>query len=288
MNELPTRPHPPPCACDACVAWAKVIVSTPTERRYDPAKRAADILRGPAPDVGPLGDFAESVIAVAERATGKSRAWLLSEAAKMAASAAAREDAATPKRPTRETVAGRGVPELHLCNVYDREPEACSALQAVRWFLAGSQTVVVLSGGVGTRKTGSACWALTQRSGTFTSANEAIRASASKLPDDIERWRRIRATQLLVLDDLGGEYVDDKGFRVAQVNALFDERYGAKAKTIVTTNLDSKAFRATYGERVSDRIRESDGWKPIGGESIRREIARAQAGSRPDDGDDAA
>lgn len=261
MSELPPRPHRTPCACPECAEWAKAIVATPTERRYDPQTSP------PAVDM-PLAEFSRSIIAIACKATGMTEERLREEAAKLT-----REDTPAPSQPpgpTREQVAGRMVPEIHIASVYDKEPQSCDALAAVRTFLKSDRTMLVLSGGVGLRKTGSACWALTQKPGTFIVADDMIRCSASRDPDDVTMWRRCRGTQLLVVDDLGGEYVDDKGFRIAQVNGLVDYRYGHKLKTIITTNLDWATFASTYRDRVADRIKESGRWVNLGGESIRR------------------
>ncbi len=163
----------------------------------------------------------------------------------------------------------RGVPEKHLKAVYDRPPIDCEALRAVRDFLASEKTSLVLAGGTGTRKSGSACWALTQRPGVFITEDEVIRLQSSRLPEDVEAWRRARAAQVLVVDDIG-EYSDDKGWGVKVITGLWNHRYSSELKLIVTVNKTRQEFVREFGERIADRIRESGRFVVLGGESVRR------------------
>lgn len=277
----PSRPHPAPCGtpmqpCAECEAWAKAVVAAPGVKKYDPAERVAKIMRGAQPEGGPLGDFMNRMIELAMKQTRMSREEI--EAAAVAMRETREEDFGMKgrnDRPDRGVVAARGVPELHLCNIYDRAPVECDALAAVREFLDGSKTFLAMAGKPGVRKTGSACWALTQGPGTFTTARDAVRVSASQLPEEQEWWRRIRKTGLLILDDVGNQYFDQKGFGKSAIASLLDDRYAGKLKTIVITNLDWNDFKAEVGERVADRIRESGRWLPLGGESVRRDLGKA-------------
>jgi hypothetical protein len=173
-------------------------------------------------------------------------------------------------RPSRESVANRGVPELHLRSIYDRDPVKCVSLDALQDFLGSDMTLLVLSGGVGTRKSGSACYGLVMRAGRYVTADELSSLAASRDEDGVVSYRQIKKAGLLVIDDLGGEYVDDKGWFVRALNAVIDARYSACLKTVLTTNLTAQQFKATYGERIADRIRESGKWWDIGGQSVRR------------------
>jgi hypothetical protein len=175
-----------------------------------------------------------------------------------------------PPKPTRESVLNRGVPELHLRNIYDRDPIECDSLARVQEFLGSDMTLLVLSGGVGTRKSGSACYGLVMRAGRYVTADDLSGLAASRDEDGVVSYRQIKKAGLLVIDDLGGEYVDDKGWFVRALNAVIDARYSACLKTILTTNLTAEQFKATYGERIADRIRESGRWRDIGGQSVRR------------------
>jgi DNA replication protein DnaC len=60
----------------------------------------------------------------------------------------------------------------------------------------------------------------------------------------------------MVIDDLGVEYLDKNGNFLQRLDELIDERYSNYRQTIITTNLNVKAFKERYGERVADRIRE--------------------------------
>ena len=74
---------------------------------------------------------------------------------------------------------------------------------------------------------------------------------------------------VLVVDDLGSEYNDAKGFFSALLDEVIDCRYGAKLPTVITTNLDSSGFSARYGARVVDRIREAGRFINCGNTSLR-------------------
>jgi hypothetical protein len=78
---------------------------------------------------------------------------------------------------------------------------------------------------------------------------------------------------LLVIDDLGGEYQDAKGFFLSLLDELVDARYSRKLATIVTSNLDLAAFTTRYGVRIVDRIREAGRFVGCGNASLRRRPA---------------
>lgn len=256
---LPQRPHDAPCACTECAEWARAIVAIPVETR-----KLAPVPSVVAPEM-PLADFMRGIVEMACKATGMTEEQLRARGAELQY-----EPPPRPVRCDRETAAARGIPEIHLAAVYDHEPVECDALTAVRMFVGSGHVILVLSGGVGLRKTGSACWLLTRKAGRFVKADELMRLAGSRDPEDVTLWRQTRGTQVLVIDDLGGEYVDDKGWAVKVVNALVDYRYEHRLKTVITTNLEAPKFRATYGERVADRIRESGRWLTLGGQSVRR------------------
>ena len=75
---------------------------------------------------------------------------------------------------------------------------------------------------------------------------------------------------LLVIDDLGAEFNDSKGFFASLLDELIDARYSHKLATIVTSNLDLEAFKTRYGVRIVDRIREAGRFVGCGAESLRR------------------
>ena len=213
----------------------------------------------------PLADFVRRMIATACKATGLSEHELKARSEALGCDF----DAPPVSREPREVIAARGVPEKHLRAIFDREPIECDALRAVREFLAGDKTSLVLAGGVGTRKSGSACWALTQRPGVFVTEDEALRLYTSRLEDDITSMRRIRAAQVLVIDDIG-EYSDDKGWSTKVITGLWNHRYSSELKLIVTVNKTAKQFADEFGQRIVDRVRESGRFVELGGQSVRR------------------
>ena len=81
---------------------------------------------------------------------------------------------------------------------------------------------------------------------------------------------RVAKAQRLVIDDLGAEYADAKGFFNSLLDELIDARYSGKRPTVVTTNLDAEAFKARYGARIIDRIREGGRFVNCGDVSLRR------------------
>jgi DNA replication protein DnaC len=80
---------------------------------------------------------------------------------------------------------------------------------------------------------------------------------------------------LLVVDDLGSEYNDAKGFFAALLDEVIDARYSARLATAITTNLNAATFAARYGARIIDRLREAGRFVNCGNTSMRRESAHA-------------
>jgi len=156
----------------------------------------------------------------------------------------------------------RGVPLIAIEAVYDKEPIRTNAMDVVAAW-NGLTTFLVMSGGVGCGKTGaSSLWAVNQGA-VFITAKAF--GSMSPYSDDA---RAVVLAKRLVLDDLGAEYADAKGFFLANLDALIDHRYAQRLGTIITTNLGSQAFKA-YGDRVLDRLRESGSFKQVFGKSLR-------------------
>lgn len=134
------------------------------------------------------------------------------------------------------------------------------ALRAARQFMAQEdKSILVLGGTPGSGKTFAASWCCAQvpHSARFIDSHRLARLDRYKEMDDLE------TVALLVLDDLGIEYLDEKGAFLSKVDGLVNARYAAELRTVITTNLPWKAesekkpdFRRRYGERVADRIRE--------------------------------
>jgi hypothetical protein len=184
-----------------------------------------------------------------------------------------------------------GAPPLHIENVYDREPIACDALRVIREFMADRTLgFLVLVGGKGTYKTGSACWALSRQSpGFFTKSKKLLDLAFDNKP----AYQRLATARVVVFDELGWEKPDRDGHWLATFVDLFDDWYGSLAKVIFTANLGGEDeneqstvgqstgnpgeqltaladFRRRYGERIYDRLRERGRLVEIGGQSQRR------------------
>jgi DNA replication protein DnaC len=86
--------------------------------------------------------------------------------------------------------------------------------------------------------------------------------------DDKAYLERLCSVRLLVLDDLGTETL--AGTSQAHLEELLDVRYSEKRRTVITSNLESGAFKARYGERISDRLRQCGIISSGKGESLRR------------------
>lgn len=157
----------------------------------------------------------------------------------------------------------------------------------------GATDMLVLSGAPGCGKTvASALWATAEirdssmwfyaenRGGMQGSNGNAFKGrpivwvTAAKLA----RWERYDEEEMakllkvgkLVIDDLGGEYLDKGGFYASLLDELINERQAGSRATILTTNLDAAGFSARYGERIVDRIREGGRFFACGNASLRR------------------
>jgi DNA replication protein DnaC len=87
---------------------------------------------------------------------------------------------------------------------------------------------------------------------------------------DEDAMKELLTTKRLVVDDLGGEYLDKNGFYTGLLDELVNEREANKCPTIFTTNLNAQAFRDRYGERIYDRIKEGGRFVACGNVSMRK------------------
>ncbi|MBN2573564.1 MAG: ATP-binding protein [Deltaproteobacteria bacterium] len=159
------------------------------------------------------------------------------------------------------------------------------ALAAVR----GAADMLVLSGGVGTGKTVAAVAWLAEyirdpaqwsafgddyQSAPYYRGGSLVWTTAADLARmdhySQEAFDRVAKARRLVVDDLGAEYSDGKGFFGSLLDELVDARYSGLRPTVITTNLDAPAFAARYGARVVDRVREAGRFVGCGSESLRK------------------
>lgn len=169
-----------------------------------------------------------------------------------------------------------GVPDRHLNNVGSKRPIECQALRAVRTWMQTTEAFLVLQGGVGTRKTGSASWTLGQSAGRFLEAPGLIGAYLDKTEaGKRETWDAILRSPLVVLDDLGTERRDAQGIWLEAFTELWNTTYNRSKRLIVTTNtVTPAAFKAEtseggYGPRSYSRLTESGRWIAVSGEDMR-------------------
>ena len=76
---------------------------------------------------------------------------------------------------------------------------------------------------------------------------------------------------MLVLDDLGSEYMDAKGSLLTDLDELVDVFYGSlRRRLIITTNLTAAGFKTKYGDRIVSRMRDAGVWIELDAPSLRR------------------
>lgn len=158
-------------------------------------------------------------------------------------------------------------------------PVPTPALEAVGRFLGPKDKtpILVLAGGVGTGKTVAAAWGCAFHSGRMVKALDLVRIGLFAEGQDKATLRDLERADLAVIDDVGAEPQDTKGYAYAAFFEAFERRYDACAKTILTTNLTMDEFRARYGTGVGvrfwDRIRGDARWIDVPGKSMRERVA---------------
>jgi hypothetical protein len=185
-----------------------------------------------------------------------------------------------------------GVPYREALLVLDEDPAGEAFRETVciehaRVFLeradAGRRNVLVLAGNVGTGKTVASIYVADVarpplrfgrtwggRSGRFRQATELVNMG---LYGKEEEREALSGAPVVVMDDVGSEYVDNAGVYLCFLDWLLDKRYGSAGYTVITTNLEADHFRQRYGERLYDRLRHRADWFDIGGDSLRGNVA---------------
>ena len=177
-----------------------------------------------------------------------------------------RDEAEREAIPTRARLLGRGIPGRVADLLLRDELEATEAMGWARAFLQARRTIAVFSGKSGTGKTVAAAW-LVARSpgGVFLAVSQLARSSRYR----DEEMDPLERCPLLAIDDLGTEFVDEKGSFMSTLDGLINARYADDLRTVITTNLPAEAFKRRYGVRIEERIRESGRFLELKGESLR-------------------
>ena len=218
-------------------------------------------------------------------------------------------DGETIREETRKVdlLASLGVPRKDLSLIIEGNLKPTKAIKAVSSFYSSPRTLLVLSGAKGCGKTLAASWCVVEGcppSREAVARYEGQRAlydlermipghglheprPPAKIPGrfiDVARLSRIsrykdeeigplESAAILVIDDLGMEFADAKGSFLATLDGLINSRYAEQLRTVITTNLPAQEFKARYGERIADRIREAGSFVGLGGEKSLRSAA---------------
>lgn len=148
-----------------------------------------------------------------------------------------------------------------------RADERRSAIARLGSWDPTSRNVLVVSGDKGCGKTVAATWWARRQRCTPRFVRSSTFAASSRY--DREKRDAWLAAPALVLDDLGTEYLDDRGSFLVDLDELIDVFYGDRRPLIVTTNLKIDKFRSRYGARIEDRLRESAAFFAATGGSMR-------------------
>jgi DNA replication protein DnaC len=184
------------------------------------------------------------------------------------AEARQREEAARLDRENRiHELKRRGVPSKDRARIVDGLDDT-PALAAARAFSdSGDKHLLVLAGPAGVGKSVAAAWlvATHARSAIFIDQSRLVRKSRYADSD----MAPLEDVSLLAIDDLGSEYLDERGSFLTSIDGLINARYSEERPTVITTNLSSARFMMRYGERISDRIREVGRFIEFRGPSLR-------------------
>lgn len=159
-----------------------------------------------------------------------------------------------------------GIPERTLDAV---RSDAFASTNATEALSGGPIETVVLSGGVGCGKSVAAAWWLLAEE--YKRGRWMTAARLARFPRyDTEEIGKLFKVKRMVLDDLGDEYMDEKGAYLSLLDELINERHSGKRQTVITTNLTAEDFKARYGARIADRVREGGRFVAVSSPSMRR------------------
>ena len=142
-------------------------------------------------------------------------------------------------------------------------PNETTAMKAIKQFLKEDKEAwcLVLSGPKGCGKSTAAAYYLWDNTSFQVNCPPRIQrwwtaAKVARVSSYNTELENLMKTPVLVIDDLGVEYLDKNGHFNHRLDELIDARYSNFRKTIITTNLNKADFKDRYGLRITDRIRE--------------------------------
>lgn len=178
-------------------------------------------------------------------------------------------DEAEARKLLSERLAASGMPRGAL-DVVVAGVEPTEATQAVDEWLPSDKRLLLLSGGVGCGKSVAAAYAIFRARGRWLYAPNITKV-ASFGDEQAQVMAKLRTAKLLVVDDLGSEFSQTTGWGRTELANLIVDRYEDALRTVITTNLDAKAWRGYADERLRDRLGGKFGQAVVvGGKSRRR------------------
>jgi len=91
---------------------------------------------------------------------------------------------------------------------------------------------------------------------------------------DQESFEALCSAYGLVIDDLGLEYLDEKGRYLCTLDEVLSRRFAKMRRTLITTNItDPALFAERYKERIASRLNEDGAFFVAGGPDLRRKVA---------------
>lgn len=174
---------------------------------------------------------------------------------------AAHDAAAHARWVARDRLVSLGIPLIHVEDILGDKWQPTAIDGQLHAFDAGSRSVLILAGGVGTMKTYSACKWLAAHGGRFIHATDM--AHASTFDGD---WGATKGASHLVIDDIGTEIASKSEWVIGKVREVLEHRVANKLPTVLTTNLTKPNFVSRYGDeggRLIDRLKMAANWYDV-------------------------
>jgi hypothetical protein len=160
-------------------------------------------------------------------------------------------------------------PDRLVCRYAAGELADTQAMRHAREFMGGDWTVLALTGGVGSGKTLAAMHVAVEAGGSRPGFIRSTRFERmGRYERELQAW--LDARTMLVLDDVGVEFLDGKGAYLSLLDELVDQAWGDRRRLVITANLSPTELAKRVGERVWSRIADVGMVGQCGGEDMRR------------------